>query len=62
MAMPLKLRYLAEAAVFFAFMGLFRLLGLDGASALGGFIGRAILYRTGMTKRARENIRASAGR
>jgi KDO2-lipid IV(A) lauroyltransferase len=59
MAMPLKLRYLAEAAVFFAFMGLFRLLGLDGASALGGFIGRAILYRTGMTKRARENIRAA---
>lgn len=51
-----KLRYLAEAAAFFAFIGLFRLLGLDGASALGGFIGRAILYRTGLTKRARENL------
>lgn len=54
--MGLKLRYLAEAAVFFAFMGLFRLLGLDGASALGGFIGREILYRSGMTRRARENL------
>lgn len=45
--------------MFFAFMGLFRLLGLDRASALGGFIGRRIFYRTGVTKRARENLRAA---
>ena len=48
-----KLRYGAEAVAFFAFMGLFRLLGLDGASALGGFIGRNIFALTGATRRAR---------
>ena len=54
-----KLRYGAEAAAFFAFMGLFRVLGIDRASALGGFIGRNIFYRTGVTKRARMNLRAA---
>ena len=54
-----KLRYGVEAAAFFAFMGLFRILGIDRASALGGFIGRNILYRTGVTKRARMNLRAA---
>lgn len=51
-----RLRYGAEAGAFFAFMGLFRILGIDRASALGGFIGRNILYRTGVTKRARMNF------
>jgi KDO2-lipid IV(A) lauroyltransferase len=51
-----KLRYRAEAAVFLAFMGLFRLIGLDAASALGGFIGRNIFARTRVTARARENL------
>ncbi len=51
------LRYRAEAALFFLFIGFFRLFGLDGASALGGWIGRAILYRTGASRRARENLR-----
>jgi KDO2-lipid IV(A) lauroyltransferase len=51
-----KFRYGAEAAGFFAFMGFFRLIGLDAASAVGGFIGRNIFARTGVTKRARENI------
>ena len=37
-----KLRYGAEAAIFLAFMGLFRILGLDKASRLGGWIGRNI--------------------
>ncbi len=54
-----KLRYGAEAAAFFAFMGLFRMLGIDGASAFGGFIGRNIFYRTGVTKRARDNLKAA---
>lgn len=54
-----KLRYGAEAAAFFAFMGLFRILGIDRASALGGFIGRNIFYRTGVTRRARMNLRAA---
>jgi KDO2-lipid IV(A) lauroyltransferase len=53
------LRYLLEAAVFFAFMGFFRVLGVDTASAIGGFIGRKILYRTSATARARENLRAA---
>src|SRR3954464_14292714 len=37
-----KLRYGAEAAVFFAFMTLFKVIGLDKASRLGGWIGRNI--------------------
>src|ERR1700761_1228752 len=54
-----RLRYGAEAAVFFLFIGFFRLLGLDGASALGGFIGRNIFRRIGTMNRARENLRAA---
>ncbi|HUO94487.1 MAG TPA: lysophospholipid acyltransferase family protein [Rhizomicrobium sp.] len=54
-----KVRYGVEAAAFFAFMGLFRILGLDRGSALGGFIGRNIFYRTGVTNRARMNLRAA---
>ena len=54
-----KLRYGAEAALFFAVIGFFRILGLDGASAAGGFLGREIIYRTGASKRARDNIRAA---
>jgi KDO2-lipid IV(A) lauroyltransferase len=54
-----KLRYGGEAVPFFAFMGLFRLLGVDRASAIGGFIGRNILSRTGINKRARDNLRAA---
>ena len=53
------LRYSAEAAGFFLFMGLFRLLGLDAASALGGFIGRNIFSYTKLTARARENLVAA---
>ncbi|SRR5579885_432025 len=54
-----KLRYGAETAVFFAFIGFFRLFGLDGASAIGGFIGREILYRTPLSNRARANLKAA---
>lgn len=55
----MRLRYGAEAALFFAFMGLFRLLGVDRASALGGFIGRNILSLLGATRRARDNLVAA---
>jgi KDO2-lipid IV(A) lauroyltransferase len=51
-----KLRYGAEAALFLAFMGFFRLIGLDAASAVGGFIGRTIFARTRVTRRARDNL------
>jgi KDO2-lipid IV(A) lauroyltransferase len=54
-----RLRYSAEAAGFFFLIAIFKLLGLDGASALGGFIGREILYRTPITARARDNLRAA---
>ncbi|HEY7978617.1 MAG TPA: lysophospholipid acyltransferase family protein [Rhizomicrobium sp.] len=50
------LRYRAEAAVFFTFIGLFRLFGLDGASALGGWLGRNIFYRTRTSQRGRDNL------
>lgn len=52
-------RYVLEAAAFFTFIGFFRLLGIDGASALGGFIGREIFYRLPITNRARTNLRAA---
>jgi len=51
-----KLRYGAEAALFLAFMGFFRLIGVDAASAVGGFIGREIFARTRVTQRARDNL------
>lgn len=52
-----KLQYLVESAIFFAFVGFFRSFGLDTASALGGWIGRNIFYRTGITNRGRDNLR-----
>lgn len=57
--MPLaaKLRYRTEAAAFFTFIGFFRLFGLDGASAIGGWIGRNILYRTPTSQRGRDNLK-----
>jgi len=54
------LRYGAEALPFYLFMGLFKLLGIDRASALGGFIGRHIFYRVKpVADRARENLKAA---
>lgn len=54
-----KLRYGSEAAAFFAFMGFFRVIGLDAASAVGGFIGRNILARFSPNKHAVANLRAA---
>src|SRR3569832_829628 len=54
-----KLRYGVQAALFLAFMGFFRLIGVDAASAVGGFIGREIFARTRVTKRARDNLIAA---
>jgi KDO2-lipid IV(A) lauroyltransferase len=59
MPLALKLRYLGEAAVFFTFIGFFRLFGVDAASAIGGAFGRHVLYRTSITNRARANLRAA---
>jgi Kdo2-lipid IVA lauroyltransferase/acyltransferase len=55
-----RLRYIGEAIPFFLFMGFFGLLGIDAASALGGFIGRQVFYRVNpVMDRARENLRAA---
>lgn len=59
LSLPMTLRYSAESALFFPFMALFRALGVDTASALGGFIGRNVLYHTHVTRRARENLAAA---
>ncbi|HEY2445973.1 MAG TPA: lysophospholipid acyltransferase family protein [Rhizomicrobium sp.] len=52
-------RYVVEAAGFFLVMGLFRLLPLDAASAMGGWLGRTILYRSYLSGRARANLVAA---
>lgn len=54
-----KLRYGAEAALFFAFMGLFRILGTDTASALGGWIGRTLFSHLPPDRIARANLAAA---
>ncbi len=54
-----KLRYGAEAAVFFAFMALFRAIGLDKASRLGGWIGRNIFPLLPPDRVARANLAAA---
>jgi len=51
-----RLRYGAEAALFFAFMALFRVIGLPAASRLGGFIGRNIFCWLPPDRVARANL------
>ncbi|MBN9587395.1 MAG: lysophospholipid acyltransferase family protein [Alphaproteobacteria bacterium] len=53
------LRYGAEAALFMAFIGLFRVLGPDRASYLGGWIGRNILCHLPPDRVARANLAAA---
>ncbi|MDB5741480.1 MAG: lauroyl acyltransferase [Alphaproteobacteria bacterium] len=54
-----KLRYGAEAAVFFAFMALFRVIGLPLAARLGGWIGRNIFSLLPPDRVARTNLLAA---
>ena len=54
-----KLRYGAEAALFFAFMGIFRMLGPETASGLGGWIGRNIFSLLPPDRVARANLAAA---
>jgi KDO2-lipid IV(A) lauroyltransferase len=54
-----KLRYGAEAAVFFVFMAFFRLLGLETASRVGGWIGRNLLSFLPPDRVARANLAAA---
>jgi Kdo2-lipid IVA lauroyltransferase/acyltransferase len=54
-----KLRYGAEATVFFGFMALFRVIGLERASRLGGWIGRNIFPLLPPDRVARANLAAA---
>src|SRR5689334_18610060 len=54
-----KLRYGAEAVPFFFFMGLFGLMGVDAASALGGWIGRTFGPLLPPDRTARANLKAA---
>jgi len=51
--------YLAQALLLAAFLGLCRLLPVDWASALGGWIGRAIGPRLAQTRKAERNLARS---
>jgi KDO2-lipid IV(A) lauroyltransferase len=52
-----KLRYGAEASIFFAFMALFRVIGLAAASGLGGWIGRNLFSLLPPDRVARANLK-----
>jgi len=53
------IRYGAEAAGFFLAMGFFKLIGIDAASAVGGFLGRHVFIHLPPAKIARDNLRAA---
>jgi KDO2-lipid IV(A) lauroyltransferase len=53
------LRYRAEATGFFTMIGFFKLFGVERASALGGWLGRNVFYRTSVSNRARDNLAAA---
>jgi KDO2-lipid IV(A) lauroyltransferase len=54
-----KLRYGAEAAAFFFLMAIFRVIGLEAATALGGFMGRNIFSLLPPDRTARKNLAAA---
>ena len=54
-----KFRYLVEGLLVFLLMGLFRILPLDTASAVGGFIGHTLGPKLSVNRKARRNIEAS---
>lgn len=51
-----RVLYVLEAGVFLGVMNLFKLMGVDAASATGGFIARNIGPLISVSKRARENM------
>src|SRR5690242_15168471 len=52
-------QYGAEAAIFFLVIGFFNLFPIDAASAIGGWLGRNLFYRTHITTRARTSLAAA---
>ena len=59
LTLPERVRYGAEAAIFFSVIGFFHLFPLDLASAIGGWLGRSLFYRSHVTARARANLAAA---
>lgn len=53
-----RLRYLLEAALLWSMLGLFRLAGIDNASAIGGAVGRTIGPLLAKNRVARANLKA----
>lgn len=53
------IRFLGEAAPFFVFMALFKAIGIDAASALGGLIGRHVFRLLPTANVARQNLKAA---
>lgn len=56
---PQKLRYGVEAAGFFVLMAVFRVIGLEAAGRLGGFLGRNVFSLLPPDRTARRNLLAS---
>lgn len=54
-----RLRHLLEALGFFVVVGAFKILGIDRASAIGGWIGRYLVAPTPASRLARANLAAS---
>ena len=52
-----RVRYLLEGALLWAMLGLFRLLGIDAASAMGGAIGRTIGPLMAKNRLARSSLK-----
>src|SRR5687767_281053 len=52
-----SIRHALEAAVVLALYGALRLLPMDWASGIGGWLGRLLGPRLGITRRARRNLR-----
>jgi KDO2-lipid IV(A) lauroyltransferase len=55
-SLPRQAGYLAQAAALALFLGVCRLLPVDWASALGGWIGRTIGPRLGQSRKAMRNL------
>lgn len=49
-------RYICEAALVYALMGVFKILPAERASALGGWIGRNVAYKFSVTRKAKRHI------
>lgn len=58
----MKISHLLEAATLYAAFFVFRVIGADNASALGGWIGRTIGPRLAATRKARANLEKSLPR